>query len=203
MTSSFWRLLCDACGRTAAIATGPAAMLPAQLGWRDLPARCLCTSGEMTWRRDADDVKTLLSVLDAGTDERPGTMLVSFIPPDAPTSGAASSDMGAPTEAEGAPHGRTSAVGAAPHSKPVASSATHQNEEAPHDDGRAPGFVLGVRSDIPLGARVRIVDARDIVGTVVATTHHLDGSSRLVVDYWSNGSRESLACEARELEVLR
>lgn len=56
--------------------------------------------------------------------------------------------------------------------------------------------------DTRLGARVRIVDARDIVGTVVAITHHIDGSRRYHVDYWANGSRSSLSCESRELEIL-
>lgn len=212
MTAAFFRLDCEACGRTVAVATGPATLDPAALGWRELPPRCFCGCPRLSWRRDGVDVSVLLDMREAGEVDRPGTLLVAFRE-QAPrtetpsvdrqeSTDAADMTVGAPAEAEGAPHGRTPAAEAAPRSKPAASSATHHHAEAPHDDGRAPGPELGVRSDIRLGTRVRIVDARDIVGTVVAITHHIDGSHRLGVDYWANGSRQSLACEARELEVV-
>ncbi len=53
-----------------------------------------------------------------------------------------------------------------------------------------------------LGARVRILDAKDIVGRVVAVTSHLDGTTTFGVDYWSNGSRSSVGCRADEMDVI-
>lgn len=52
-----------------------------------------------------------------------------------------------------------------------------------------------------LGAHVRIVDAKDITGRVVAVTVHLDGTTTFGVAYWNNGTRETISFRADELEV--
>jgi hypothetical protein len=49
-----------------------------------------------------------------------------------------------------------------------------------------------------LGDRVVILSA-DIVGTVVEHSKHIDGSERFCVQFWHEGKRESVSCEAREL----
>ena len=52
-----------------------------------------------------------------------------------------------------------------------------------------------------LGARVRIIEAADIKGIVVAETRHIDGTTTFTVEFWHNGDRCNLNCEPRELEV--
>lgn len=55
---------------------------------------------------------------------------------------------------------------------------------------------------IGLGDRVTIAEAQ-IQGIVVDHTEFIDGTHRYGVQYWNEGKRETVNCEARELIVER
>lgn len=55
--------------------------------------------------------------------------------------------------------------------------------------------------NIKLGDKVRIIEAA-IEGVVIEHTEFLDGTHRWAVQYWHNGERKTINCEARELGVL-
>lgn len=51
-----------------------------------------------------------------------------------------------------------------------------------------------------LGDRVVIIEA-DIGGIIVEHIRFIDGTERFAVQYWHEGKRETVNCEARELSV--
>lgn len=51
-----------------------------------------------------------------------------------------------------------------------------------------------------LGQRVEIVEAM-IHGVIVDHTEFIDGTHRWGVQYWNEGKRETVNCEARELKA--
>lgn len=53
-----------------------------------------------------------------------------------------------------------------------------------------------------LGHRVKFAECDDIKGIITATIKYLDGSIRYRVDYWINGERKDVSCEARELVLI-